>query len=82
LTDRWMRKFEGMLREPVSWYRGDDFDYFMYSTMSDYSSDASSVHYDSSSDDFDTSSGGWSSSSDSGGGFSGGGSGGGGSSGW
>ena len=82
LTDRWMKKFEGMLREPASWYRGDDFDYFMYSTMTDYSYDASSVHYESSSDDFDTSSGGWSSSSDSGGGFSGGGSGGGGSSGW
>ena len=83
LTDRWMKKFEGMLVDPAEWYRGNDFDYFMHSGMRDYDRDATSRHYESSdSSDYDDSSSGWSSSSSSGGGYSGGGSGGGGSSGW
>ena len=75
ITDRWIKKFEGMTLQPVSWYHGNDFVYFMNHSMDYYSdSSSSSPHSDSDS--------GWSSSSDSGGGVSGGGSGGGGSSGW
>ena len=75
ITDKWIKQFEGMTLQPVSWYRGNDFVYFMNHSM-DYYSDSSSSSPDSGGDS------GWSSSSDSGGGVSGGGSGGGGSSGW
>ena len=78
ITDKWIKKFEGMTLEPVRWYRGDDFTYFMYHRF-DYISNTASNNPNSSSSG---SSGGWSSSSSGGGGFSGGGSGGGGSSGW
>lgn len=78
LSDKWMKNFEGMLLEPVSWYRGDDLDHFMNFTMTDYYFDSTSSNSYSSGD----SDSGWSSSSDSGGGSSGGGSGGGGSAGW
>lgn len=84
LTDTWMRKFEGMLKNDVEWYHGSDFDSFMSYGMDNYSRDASkreSYGSGGSSDSYDSSDG-WSSSSDSGGGYSGGGSGGGGSSAW
>ena len=75
ISDVWIKKFQGILIEPVDWYRGDDFDYFIDHSMNTYESVASSVPAsDSSSSDSWTSDSGWSSSSDSGGGSSGGGS--------
>ena len=83
VSSAWIRKFEGMMTEPVSWYHGDDFNDFMYTRIYDFESSSTSYEYsgsDSSSDWSDSSS--YSSSDSSGGGVSGGGSGGGGSSGW
>ncbi|MBQ3375773.1 MAG: DUF2207 domain-containing protein [Erysipelotrichaceae bacterium] len=83
ISSAWIRKFEGMMTEPVSWYHGDDFNYFMYNRIYDFESSSTSYErsYDSSSD-WSSDSSSYSSSDSGGGGVSGGGSGGGGSSGW
>ncbi|MBQ4253678.1 MAG: DUF2207 domain-containing protein [Erysipelotrichaceae bacterium] len=77
LSDKWIKKFEGMMIRPAEWYSGNDFNRFVSEDLNDYDTYASSSPSVSSSSGSD-----WSSSSDSGGGSSGGGSGGGGSSGW
>ena len=83
VSSTWVKKFEGMLTEPVSWYHGDDFSDFMYTRINEFEGSSTSFEYSSSDSSSDWSSdSGYSSSDSGGGGVSGGGSGGGGSSGW